>query len=191
VLAISLYVCGQIAAIRREEAEQRLETLFALPVDRRRWLFGRLALTAACATAIGLAAGLLAWAGAASQHAHVSPPRLLEAGANCLPTALLFLGLGVLAFAVLPRASTGIAYALVILSFVWELFGALLGAPHWLLELTPFKHIGLVPAQPFRAAAAGRCSQSRPPPASSARCSSRAATSPPPERSDLDIQTTS
>ena len=54
----------------------------------------------------------------------------------------------------MPRASTGLSYGLVTLAFVWELFGSLLGAPHWTLNLTPFQHIGLVPAQPFRAAAA-------------------------------------
>jgi ABC-2 type transport system permease protein len=154
VLVISLYACAQVAAVRREEEEQQLETLFALPVGRRRWLTARLALAAVGAAAIALAAGLLAWAGAAAEHAHVSLPRLLEAGANCLPTALLFLGLATLAFAVVPRASTGLAYGLVTLAFVWELFGSLLGAPQWLLDSTPFAHVGLVPAQAFRAAAA-------------------------------------
>ncbi len=32
--------------------------------------------------------------------------------------------------------------------------GAVLGAPRWLVDLTPFEHVALVPAQPFRAAAA-------------------------------------
>jgi hypothetical protein len=35
---------------------------------------------------------------------------MLEAGANCLPVALLFLGVATLAYAVAPRASAGIAY---------------------------------------------------------------------------------
>jgi ABC-2 type transport system permease protein len=50
--------------------------------------------------------------------------------------------------------SAGIAYGLVAVAFVWNLFGSLLGAPKWLVELTPFAHVGLVPAQPFRATAA-------------------------------------
>jgi len=152
ILAISLYACAQVATVRREEADQQLETLFALPVGRRRWLLARLGLAAAGAAALALTAALLSWAGAASQNAHVSFWRLLEAGVNCLPTTLLFVGLAALAFALLPRAATGIAYGLVTLAFVWDLFGSLLGAPKWLLDATPFQRIGLVPSQPFRAA---------------------------------------
>jgi ABC-2 type transport system permease protein len=151
---ISLFASSQIAAVRREEADQQLETLFALPVDRRRWLASRLLLAAAGVTLLALSAGTLAWIGAASQNAHVPLLRLLEAGANCIPAAVLFLALATLAFALLPRASSGIAYSLVVAAFVWQLLGALLGAPRWLLDLTPFQHIGLVPALPFRTTAA-------------------------------------
>ena len=38
---------------------------------------------------------------------------MLAAAANCLPATLLFLGLGALAFAAVPRASAGIAYGFV------------------------------------------------------------------------------
>jgi ABC-2 type transport system permease protein len=92
--------------------------------------------------------------GAASQGAGVPLDDLLAAGANCLSAAVLFLGLAALAFAALPRASAGLAYGVVSLAFVWELFGALLGAPSWTLDLSPFHHVGLVPAQPFRSTAA-------------------------------------
>jgi ABC-2 type transport system permease protein len=153
-LAISLFACAQISAARRDEAEQQLETLFALPVARRRWLAGRLLLAVAGAAAIALGAGLLAWVGAVTQNAGVSLPRLLEAGANCLPASLLFLALAVLAFALWPRAGSALAYGLVGVAFLWQLFGSLLGAPGWLLDLSPFRHLGLVPAEPFRAGAA-------------------------------------
>ena len=72
VLAVSLFACSQIAAARHEEAEQRLETLLALPVGRGRWLGGRLVLAAAAASAISVSAGVLAWAGAHSQGVSVS-----------------------------------------------------------------------------------------------------------------------
>ncbi len=154
VLTISLFACSQIAAVRRDEADQRLETLFAFPVGRVRFLAERLLLAAAGAALLALVAAVCAWAGAAAQGAHVSLARLLEAGANCLPAALLFLALGAAAFALVPRATSGIAYGIVTVSFVWQLLGALLGAPRWLLDLSPFQHVALVPAQPFREGAA-------------------------------------
>jgi polyether ionophore transport system permease protein len=154
VLAISLFACAQVVAARHEEAEQRLETLLALPLGRRRWLAGRLAIALAGTVALALGAGVLAWAGARSQGADVSLPDMLGAGANCLPTALLFLALSALAFAARPRATSGIAYGLVSVAFVWQLFGAALGAPAWLLGVSPFHHVGLVPAQSFKALAA-------------------------------------
>ena len=66
VLVISVFACAQVGMARHEEAEQRLETLLSLPVARRRWLGGRLALAACAAAAISLTAGLLAWVGAES-----------------------------------------------------------------------------------------------------------------------------
>jgi ABC-2 type transport system permease protein len=154
VLVVSLFVCAQIGAVREEEAEERLETLLAQPLSRVGWLAGRLLLTVLAGAGLSFAAGVFAWAGAASQGASISLPRMLEAGANCLPAMLLFLGIAALAYALIPRAGVGIAYALIAVAFLWNLVGALLGVPHWLAELTPFAHVGLVPAQPFRLQAA-------------------------------------
>ncbi len=150
VLAVSLFCCGQLAAARSEEAEGRLETLFALPRSRTTWLAGRLGLAVAGATLLALSAGLGAALGATAVGADVSFPRLLGAGLNIVPASTLFLGLGALLVAVVPRFGVGAAYALVSVAFVWELFGALLGAPSWVLGLSPFHQIGLVPAAPFR-----------------------------------------
>ena len=152
MLAVSLFACAQVGTARREEAGQQLETLLALPVSRVRWLGGRLLIAACGITLISLTSGLLTWAGAASGGAGITLPRALEAGANCLPVAALFLGLAALAYAVTPRASAAISYGIVTVTFLWQAVGALLGAPAWLVDLTPFAHVGLVPAQPFRAA---------------------------------------
>jgi ABC-2 type transport system permease protein len=154
ILAVSVFACAQIGAARREESGQQLETLLSEPVSRRAWLGGRVLLAGAGATAISAVCGLFTWAGATSVGVNISLARMLEACANCLPVAVLFLGLAALAYATTPRASPGIAYGLVTVTFVWQLIGSLLSAPKWLLDLTPFAHVGLVPAQPFRLGAA-------------------------------------
>jgi ABC-2 type transport system permease protein len=154
IFAVTLFVCAQIVAARREETDQQLETLLALPVGRVQWLGGRLLLATGAAAALALIAGIVTWAGASSQGVDIALPRMLEAAANCLPVALMFLGLAALAYALWPRPSTGIAYGLVTVAFVWYLVGALTGVPRWLVDATPFAHIGFVPTQPFRVVAA-------------------------------------
>jgi polyether ionophore transport system permease protein len=150
VLAAGLFACSQIAAARHEESDQQLETLLAQPVSRRGWLGGRLLLASAGILAVGATASVLTWLGAVSQGESVSLARMLQAGVNCLPVGLLFLGLGALAYALAPRAGVGIAYGLVAVAFLWYLTGALLGVPKWLVDLSPFQNVGLVPAAPFR-----------------------------------------
>jgi ABC-2 type transport system permease protein len=154
ILAVSLFACAQVGAARHEEAEQQLETLLSLPVGRCRWLAGRLALAVGGVAALSFVAGLLTWSGAAAAGVNISLARMLEAGVNCLPVALLFLGVAALAYAIVPRASSGIAYGLVTLAFLWQLVGSLLAVPKWLVELTPFAQVGLVPTQAFRGEAA-------------------------------------
>ena len=154
VLVAGIFMCAQVGAARQEEADQQLETLLAQPVGRVRWLVGRLVLAACAATVLSLAAGLAAWAGASATGSPISLPRLLEAGLNALPAALLFLGFAALAYGLVPRASSALSYGLVTLAFLWQLVGSVLALPHWLLVATPFAHVGLVPAQPFRAGAA-------------------------------------
>jgi polyether ionophore transport system permease protein len=154
VLVTSLFACSQLAAARREEEQERLETLLALPVGRRQWLLGRLGLAVAGAVAISLTAGAATWLGAQSEGVNLSFTGLLEAGGNCLPASLLFLGLATLAYALVPRASSASAYGLVAIAFLWYLFGSLVGVPKWLVDATPFAHVAAVPIHSFRTGAA-------------------------------------
>ena len=100
ILAVSLFVCAQISTARHEESEERLETLLAQPIGRISWLSGRLALAAGAAVAISFVAGLLTWVGAISQGASITLAQALEAAANCLPIALLSLGIAALLYAI-------------------------------------------------------------------------------------------
>ena len=154
ILAVCLFACAQIAAARGEESEGRVETTLALPVGRVRWLGGRVVLAVLGAAGLGLVAGGITWAGADIQNVHPSFGRIMEAGTNCVPIAILFTGLATLALGAVPRASTALSYGLVTASFLWYTMAALLGWPQWLVGLTPFQHIGLVPVEPYRVGAA-------------------------------------
>jgi ABC-2 type transport system permease protein len=148
-LVVSLFATSHIGALHDEESSGRLETLLALPVGRRSWIAGRIAVAAGSSIALGLLVGLLAWAGAATQDAAVAIGDGIAAGSNCIPVALCFLGIGSLIFAVWPRVGAGAALAVVGVGFLWNLVGGLVGAPGWLLAVSPFDHVAAVPLHEF------------------------------------------
>lgn len=150
VVAVSVFACSQIATARAEELAGRTATMLALPVGRARWLGTRLLLAAAAAAVISLTAAIATWAGAHAAGVSVSLWQMVLAAANGVAAAVLFLGLGAVAYALRPRSASAIAYGLLIATFLWQLFGALLGAPAWLVDVSPFVHLGLAPGRAFR-----------------------------------------
>lgn len=153
-LVVCLLAVGQVGAARHEELDGRLAGLLALPLTPGRWLAGRLGLALGALVAVGLLTGIAAWAGAALSGESIGLGQMLEAGLNCLPVAVLFLGVTALLYALMPHAAAAAGYGVVVVSFLWQEVGALLGAPRWLVDATPFAHLALVPAVPVSALAA-------------------------------------
>jgi Putative exporter of polyketide antibiotics len=145
VVAICLYGASQVSATREEESSGRIEELFAQPVRRVGWLSGRLAVALAGLAVVTVAAALLGWAGAAAGGADVPLGEMLLGAVNALPIAVLFLGIGTLAFGAIPREAAAIAFGAVALSFLLAIVGETLRAPGWVLDLSPFHHLAVVP----------------------------------------------
>jgi ABC-2 type transport system permease protein len=143
---MAIAVAGQIAAIRNEEADGHLDNLLVRPVARWQWLAVRLGVGLGLVVAASVLAGLAAWAGAASQHADIELGELLKAGLNVIPPAVFVLGIGGLAFGVWPRGSIGVAYGLVVWSFLVETIASVFDSNHWLRDTSPLLHITPVPA---------------------------------------------
>ena len=89
---------------------------------------------------------MAAWIGAASQHAVVGFGQLLEAGLNIAPPAVFVLGIGALAFGLVPRAAIGVTYGLVVWSFLVEVFASISDSVGWLRNTSPMLHIAPAPA---------------------------------------------
>jgi polyether ionophore transport system permease protein len=155
-LVAALFTAFRVSADREEESSGRLDNLFVGPVDRRSWFLWQGLVTVAGAVVITVGSAAFAWLGAIARGADVSLPRLLEGGLNCLPVVVLFTGLGFLAFAAIPRGTTGVALGAIALSYLVLIVGSLIKAPRWVLDLSPFQHVPPVPAtgwEPVSAAA--------------------------------------
>ena len=147
-VALSLYAVTHATAAREEEATGRLDTLLAQPLARERWLGGRALAGAACAALLALLIAIAAWAGAVIRGASVTLPDMLEASANMLPVVALFGGLALLGFALVPRHTGAIAFGMVGGAYLWEQTGAIVRAPEWVLAISPFHWLALVPSEP-------------------------------------------
>jgi len=143
---VAIAVAGQIAAVRNEEADGHLDNLLVLPVARWRWLGVRLGVGAGLVLLSSVLVGLAAWVGASSQHAGIGVGELLKAGLNVAPPALFVLGIGGLAFGLWPRGAIGVAYGLVVWSFLVETISSITSSSRWLRDTSPLLHITPVPA---------------------------------------------
>lgn len=144
---LALVPASQIGSARDEEASGRLAHILAGPRTRTRWFAERLALATAAIGALGVLAGLAAWAGAASQGADVNLGSTIVAGVNVVPAALLALAFGAVAIAFAPRLASTVVYVTVGWSLIIDLAGSLVTNLNWLTRLSIFHYVALAPAE--------------------------------------------
>ena len=140
---------GLVTATRSEESSGRLEALLARPVGRASWLGGRALLALLVVVAAGLAAGLGAWIGAASQHAPIGLATLLDAGVNLVPPAITIYGVGLLTFGLRPRWTSIVVNTVLGWSLLVVVIGSSVGAggiSHLVLDTSVFHQMASAPA---------------------------------------------
>jgi ABC-2 type transport system permease protein len=144
---VGLLPASQIGAAADEETSGRLVHVLVQPARRVALLGGRLALCCIAIVASGLLAGLAAWLGAETQGVHPGFGRMVVAGLNVVPTALVVLGIGAVMLATFPRASTRTVYAVVVWSLIIDLLGSMISSVRWLDHLSLFHYMALAPAE--------------------------------------------
>jgi ABC-2 type transport system permease protein len=154
VLPIGLVGITSLSAAREEEASGRLDTLLSQAITRRRWFGSRVMAALGSTTVVAVGAGLAAWGGLVATGAGVGVTDMVVAGLNCVPPAALFVGLAAAAYASVPRLATGLSLGLLVGAYLLQLLGALLDAPGWVLDLSPFHHVTAAPVVPVNVGAA-------------------------------------
>jgi ABC-2 type transport system permease protein len=136
---------------RREENSGRAESVLATGISRTRWAVSHVIIAMTGGPGLLLVAGLgLGLGSMASTGKGHYLGDVLAATLAYTPALWATAALAIFVFGLLPRA-TGLAWALLAWSILMIYFGALLGLPQWMINLSPYMHIPRMPAQDFTA----------------------------------------
>jgi ABC-2 type transport system permease protein len=147
-VGLSIYGATSLGRCHEDEDASRLDLPYAQPVTRSRWL-GSQAVAAVVAIVIVAAVNVFAtYIGGALGHAGLSLRDTVVATLNVMPAVAVFVAIALLLLGVRPSltvplgaGAAGAAYAL---TFV----GPALKWPQWVLDLSPFGHLGNAPISP-------------------------------------------
>jgi ABC-2 type transport system permease protein len=150
-IAVAGATVQAVLRARNEESAGRLEPLLATPVARVRWLGGHLLIAFLGTVALYALAGVAAALGYAvvTGELGVGLRGLGAASMVQLPAALALGGFVVAVFGLLPRWATTLGWGALALSLVFGQLGAVLDLPAVVLDVSPFTHVPLVPADPM------------------------------------------
>ncbi|MBO3094029.1 ABC transporter permease [Cellulomonas dongxiuzhuiae] len=147
-VAVEGVVC--VNRLTREETEGRTGVVLSGAVSRPAWLWGRLLVTVAGATALLLASGLGLGLGAASATGDAGlVAELTVASLVHLPVVLCFVGLAAVAHGL--RTGAWWVWLLLVASILVGLYGPLFGLPDAVVDAAPF---ALAPQAPHEAVTA-------------------------------------
>ncbi|WP_334153143.1 ABC transporter permease [Microbacterium sp.] len=128
-----------VVRARQEEARGTAEAVLATPIGRVRWL-ADFVIVGVIAVLIVVAAAVVAgWIGIWSNGGNDALYRIVAvAGLGQAVAASIFAALTALVFVLLPRATSAVAWSLVLLAALLGMFGPLFGLPEWSANLSPF-----------------------------------------------------
>jgi ABC-2 type transport system permease protein len=128
-----------VVRARQEETRGTVEAVLATPVGRVRWLADFVIVGVVAVLIVVAAAVIAGWIGVWSNGGDESLYRIVAvAGLGQAVAAAIFAVLTALVFVLLPRATTAVAWSLVLLAALLGMFGPLFGLPEWTANLSPF-----------------------------------------------------
>jgi ABC-2 type transport system permease protein len=147
-VVIAVYPISVVHAEQEDEEDGRLDLALSGAVTRTHWLGALVGSAAAAMVALALlvAAGL--WLGGVASGSGLSAADALGATAATLPVPLLVLGLVVLLYGVRPAWAVPAATVVAVGGYLVELFGPAFDWPGWVMDLSPYHHLSMVPVEP-------------------------------------------
>lgn len=147
-VVLAAYAIACVHGDYDDEVAGRLDLPYSNRVTRTGWAGGTLVTVVAALAVLTVVLGLATWAGSAISGAGLSAGDSLAAAANVAPAALLFLGMAMLLHGVRPSWAAGLTSVLAIGLYMIDLIGPGMSWPNWVLDLSPYHQLALVPAEP-------------------------------------------
>jgi len=144
-----VYAITAVLRMATEETAGRAAPVLATSVGRIRWTVGHLGFAFAGSAVLLLAGGVvtgLLHGLRSGDFGHGFTDGVASMLAP-IPAAWVMAGLAMLLFGVFPRL-TSLAWAALAGALLLGQLGRLLQLPQWLMDLSPFTHVGPVPAEP-------------------------------------------
>ena len=148
-LVIAAYAVVVVHGDVEDEESGRLDLVYSGVVTRTRWFVALSASTLVGAVVLNIVTGVGLAVGASWGSAGVGVLDALGAVVSLLPVVVLVLALSLAALGLRPRTVVWVGGGVLAVSAVVTFFGPAFNWPQWLLNLSPYDHIGAVPQTGF------------------------------------------
>jgi ABC-2 type transport system permease protein len=146
-LAVSFLVLALLVMLANDDTQGRLELPFANGPGRLTWLLSAVVATTLGTLVVSLLCGLSIWVGVEASGTSMKFWYPILGMVNAVSATPLIIGVGLLVITVVKRFSYICLAALVAIAYLLALLGPILHWPDWLLRISPFFYLRLVPAQ--------------------------------------------
>ncbi|EKF23181.1 ABC-2 transporter family protein [Mycolicibacterium hassiacum DSM 44199] len=147
-VATGLFAVMRLSVMVFEERAGRWNLLLALPISRLRLLGAEVAVTLGAVALLHLVAAAAMWGGAALTGAALSLPDAVGGALNAMPIALLATGATVVGVGWTPHLAPALGALPLVGGFVVNAISQSIATPSWVANLSPWAHVGAVPAAP-------------------------------------------
>ena len=147
-VVLAAYAIAAVHADYEDETTDRLDLPYSNPVTRTAWAGSTLTATVAALLALTAVLGCATWVGSAIARAGLSAGDAFSSAANVLVVPILFFGLALLLHGIRPSWTVSVTGILAVGLYLVDLIGPALSWPAWVVDVSPYHHLALVPAEP-------------------------------------------
>jgi len=144
-VALSFMVAALLVSVGTDSYQGRLDLPLAYGTSRAKWLASGVVTTVVATAVIAMLCALATWLGVLVSGTAMGLRAPLEGMANALTLVPWLIGVSILLIALTPRFSFLVIAMMLTVFYIDAVLGPIMRWPEWLLDVSPFFHLHLVP----------------------------------------------